>query len=87
MNRLGVAVIAAVLVLLGLSSVFVVNEGQSALLLQFGRIVRTDYQPGLHVKLPLVQQVVKFDKRILSLDARRSATSLPRRRASTSTST
>ncbi len=69
MNRLGVAVIAAVLVLLGLSSVFVVNEGQSALLLQFGRIVRTDYQPGLHVKLPLVQQVVKFDKRILSLDA------------------
>ena len=69
MNRLGVAVVAAVLVLLGMSSLFVVSEGQSALLLQFGRIVRTDYQPGLHVKLPLVQQVVKFDKRILSLDA------------------
>ena len=48
---------------------FVVNEGQSALLLQFGRIMRTDYQPGLHFKIPLVQQVVWFDERILSLDA------------------
>ncbi|MGH8159488.1 MAG: protease modulator HflC [Rhodanobacter sp.] len=63
------AIIAAVIVLLGLNSMFVVNEGQSALLLQFGRIVHTDYQPGLHFKLPLIQQVMHFDKRILSLDA------------------
>jgi membrane protease subunit HflC len=48
---------------------FVVSEGHSALLLQFGRIVRTDYQPGLYFKMPLVQQVMNFDKRILSLDA------------------
>ena len=70
MNRkIVLAAVAAVLVLLGFNSVFVVNEGQSALLLQFGRIMRTDYQPGLHFKIPLVQQVVRFDKRILSLDA------------------
>ncbi|WP_189440934.1 protease modulator HflC [Rhodanobacter panaciterrae] len=63
------AVIALLLILLGLNSMFVVREGHSALLLQFGRIVHTDYQPGLHFKLPLIQQVMDFDKRILSLDA------------------
>ena len=69
MMKLVSAIIAAVIVLLGLNSMFVVSEGQSALLLQFGRIVHTDYQPGLHFKLPLIQQVMHFDKRILSLDA------------------
>jgi len=39
------------------------------LLLQFGRIVRSDYKPGLHFKLPFVQEDVKFDKRILTLNA------------------
>jgi membrane protease subunit HflC len=63
------AVVAVLLILLGLNSMFVVSEGHSALLLQFGRIVRTDYQPGLYFKMPLIQQVMNFDKRILSLDA------------------
>ncbi|WP_407071429.1 MULTISPECIES: protease modulator HflC [unclassified Rhodanobacter] len=69
MMRIGSAIVALVIVLLGLNSMFVVGEGHSALLLQFGRIVRTDYQPGLHFKLPVMQQVMHFDKRILSLDA------------------
>ncbi len=68
-KKIVLAAVVAVLILLGLNSVFVVNEGQSALLLQFGRIMRTDYHPGLHFKIPLVQQVVRFDERILSLDA------------------
>ncbi|RCS30155.1 protease modulator HflC [Rhodanobacter denitrificans] len=69
MMRIGSVIVALVIVLLGLNSMFVVSEGHSALLLQFGRIVRTDYQPGLHFKLPVMQQVMHFDKRILSLDA------------------
>ncbi len=69
MIKIGSVIIAVILVLLGLNSMFVVNEGQNALLLQFGRIVRTDYKPGLHFKIPLVQQVMRFDNRILSLDA------------------
>ncbi|GGY21323.1 protein HflC [Rhodanobacter panaciterrae] len=69
MMKITSAVIALLLILLGLNSMFVVREGHSALLLQFGRIVHTDYQPGLHFKLPLIQQVMDFDKRILSLDA------------------
>lgn len=62
-------VLVALLFVLGWNSAFVVNEGQSALLLQFGRIVRTDYPPGLHFKVPLMQEVVRFDSRVLSLDA------------------
>jgi membrane protease subunit HflC len=69
MMKISSAIIAVVLLLLGLNSMFVVSEGHSALVLQFGRIVQTDYQPGLHFKLPVIQQVMHFDKRILSLDA------------------
>lgn len=68
MMKISSIVIAVVLILLGLNSMFVVREGHSALVLQFGRIVQTDYQPGLHFKLPVIQQVMHFDKRILSLD-------------------
>ena len=65
-----VIALAILLALAGYNSVFTVRQDQSALLLQFGRIVRSSYQPGLHFKVPFMQQVVKFDKRILTLDAR-----------------
>ena len=67
--KIAAGILAVVLVLLGFNSMYVVNEGQSALVLQFGRIVRTGDQPGLHFKLPLLQQVVHLDRRILTLDA------------------
>jgi membrane protease subunit HflC len=63
------AFVAILLVLLGANALFVVKEGESALLLQFGRIVGADYKPGLHFKLPFVQQALRFDQRILGLDA------------------
>ena len=63
------AFVAILLVLLGANSVFVVNEGQTALLLQFGRIVGKDYQPGIHFKLPFMQQALRFDARVLGLDS------------------
>lgn len=66
--KIAVSLLILLLVLLGVNSGFVVREGENALLLQFGRILRTDYQPGLHFKLPLLQQVVRFDNRVLSLD-------------------
>jgi membrane protease subunit HflC len=67
--RIVTAVIALVIVLIASSSAFVVSEGQTAILLQFGRIVETGFRPGLHFKLPLIQQVLRFDKRILTLDS------------------
>ncbi|MGA9342619.1 MAG: protease modulator HflC [Rhodanobacteraceae bacterium] len=63
------AVIAIVVVLLAANSMFVVSEGHAALVLQFGRIESTATEPGLYFKLPFLQQVVKFDTRILTLDA------------------
>jgi membrane protease subunit HflC len=62
------AMLAALALLLLLGSTFVVNESQSALVLNLGKIVRSDLKPGLHFKWPMVEDVRKFDRRILSLD-------------------
>jgi membrane protease subunit HflC len=62
-------VLIAVLALVGSSSLFVVQEQQLALLLRLGEIVDADFKPGLHFKVPVIQDVVKFDKRIQTLDA------------------
>ena len=51
-----------------LSSVFVVDEREKALVLQFGQIRQVKEEPGLGFKIPLIQDVVKYDDRILSLD-------------------
>ncbi len=60
--------IAAVLLALLFSSIFVVDERQKALVLQFGRVVAVKEEPGLAFKLPLIQDVVYYDDRILSRD-------------------
>jgi modulator of FtsH protease HflC len=62
-----VAVLAVLMVLW--SSVFFVDERELAIKFQFGEIIESDYQPGVHWKMPLVQNVRKFDKRILTIDA------------------
>ena len=63
-------IIALLVILLGSSSLFVVNETERAIKLQFGEIVDGDIAPGIHFKVPLVQKVKKFDARLLTLDAR-----------------
>ncbi|HLY47551.1 MAG TPA: protease modulator HflC [Stellaceae bacterium] len=71
MSRRLLAVIAAALVLAGivaLSSLFIVDQTEQALLLQFGRPVRVINLPGLEVKIPFVQNVVYFDKRLLDVE-------------------
>lgn len=52
------------------SSIYVIDEREVGIKLQFGEIVETDIQPGFHFKMPLVQNVKKFDARILTLDSR-----------------
>ncbi len=59
----GVVVVAAVM-----SSIFIVDEREKALVLQFGQIKSVKENPGLAFKLPLVQEVVFYDDRILALD-------------------
>src|SRR4249919_2154504 len=64
----GILIASLVVVILAMSSVFIVSEEQTAIVLNLGKIVRSDLQPGLHFKWPLVEEVRKFDRRILSLD-------------------
>jgi membrane protease subunit HflC len=60
-----------IIIVLGLvnASIFVVKETQRAVKLEFGRVVEVDVPPGLHFKIPVVNDVKKFDARILTLDA------------------
>lgn len=57
-----------VIAFLGLSSVFVVDEREKVLVLQFGQIKAVKEEPGLSFKIPFIQEVVRYDARILSLD-------------------
>jgi membrane protease subunit HflC len=60
-----VVVIAAIVVRM---SVFVVDEREHAIKFQFGEIIATGYEPGLHFKLPIAQNVVKYPDRILTYE-------------------
>ncbi|MBO6790256.1 MAG: protease modulator HflC [Dinoroseobacter sp.] len=60
--------IIVILGALGLSSIFIVDEREKALVLQFGQIADVKEDPGLAFKIPLIQEVVRYDDRILSLD-------------------
>ncbi len=62
--------IIAILIAAGLSSIFIVDEREKALVLQFGQIKEVIEEPGLAFKIPLIQEVVHYDDRILSLRCR-----------------
>ena len=61
-------IIVPLVALLTWASVFTVDERQEAILFQFGKIVEADYEPGLHFKIPFINNVRKFDNRILTID-------------------
>lgn len=70
-----IAIIVVVLVVLGLSSVYVVKEGERAILIQFGKVERDAetgeamvFEPGLHLKIPFIEQVKRLDARLQTLD-------------------
>ena len=62
-------IIVAIFLILN-STTFFVKETQRAMVFQLGEIKRDDLKPGLHFKLPLVNNVRKFDARILTMDAK-----------------
>ncbi len=72
MNRnflIGIGVAFGVLVLLAASALFTVHQTQQALVLQFGNPKRIIREPGLHVKLPFIQNAIFIDRRVLDYDA------------------
>lgn len=60
--------ILAVIVFVGLNSLYVVAQPEQAIVLQFGEPIRLVKEPGLKVKMPFIQNVVIYDTRLLNLD-------------------
>ncbi len=65
-----IMVVLAILFATVMSSVFTVTETERAITRRFGEIIKSDYSPGLHLKIPFVDNVTKFDARILTLNSR-----------------
>lgn len=67
--RSGVVLVIFSLVILNLTA-FTVNERELAIKLQVGEVVKSDYEPGLHFKIPFYQTIRKFPKRIMTINER-----------------
>ena len=63
-----ILIVVIILAVVGLSSIYIVDERERALVLRFGRVVDVKETPGLAFKLPLFDDVVRYDDRILSID-------------------
>lgn len=61
--------LALAAVLLLSNSLFIIKETERGVMLQFGEVVNPDIQPGLHLKIPFVNNVRKFDGRVLTVDS------------------
>jgi membrane protease subunit HflC len=64
-----VAVLVAALLIVGYSSLFTVYQTQQALVVRLGKVVRVVSEPGLHAKVPFIDNVISIDRRILDLEA------------------
>lgn len=64
-----VIVLLFILAMLASQSLFTVDQTEQAIVIQLGKPLEGVYDPGLHFKLPVIQQVVRFEKRILVYDA------------------
>ncbi|MDH3949277.1 MAG: protease modulator HflC [Gammaproteobacteria bacterium] len=72
MNQVKIIVVLMVgflLMVVGSSAFYSVNERQRAIITRFGKVQVSDDSPGLHVKMPFIEEVHYFDKRILTLDS------------------
>lgn len=69
-NKIILLGVLALCLLAGSQSFFIVHQTQKALVLQLGDPVDRVFGPGLHFKLPFIQNVVYFDSRMLDYDAR-----------------
>ncbi|MCK5925024.1 MAG: protease modulator HflC, partial [Methylococcales bacterium] len=60
-------VLCSVLFFVATSCVFTVSETEKAIKFKVGRIVKYDYKPGLYFKIPLINNIKKFDSRIQTM--------------------
>ena len=69
-GRFGVFVIVGLVIVVAGLSLFTVNERELAIKLRVGQVVTADYEPGLQWKIPIIETVRKFPKRILTISDR-----------------
>jgi membrane protease subunit HflC len=69
MSQNKILVSVGAILTIGMMCVFTVSETEKAIKFKFGEIVSADYNPGLHFKFPFINNVKKFDARILTLDS------------------
>lgn len=62
-------VIALLLVVVGFNTLYIIKETDRAVLLKFGEIVNPDIKPGLHIMIPVINKIRKFDGRVQTMDA------------------
>ena len=67
--RTGLMIAAVAVLLVVANSLFMVREYESGALFRLGAITRSDIPPGLHMKVPFIESVRRFDRRLLTLDA------------------
>jgi len=68
-RALVIGFVVVVTALLGMNSFFIVTEYERAVLLKFGKVERDNIAPGLHFKTPFIDDIRKFDARVLTIDA------------------
>ena len=68
-KQMWVGLLATVLLIVGSNSIYVIRETERGVLLKFGEVVNPNLMPGLHIKVPFVNNVRVFDGRILTVDS------------------
>ncbi len=63
------AVVAVLVLLVALDGFFIVHQTERAIVLRFGAVTRADVPAGFHFKIPFAEKAIKFDGRIITLDA------------------
>jgi modulator of FtsH protease HflC len=69
-NPVAILILLVTAILLGASMFFTVSEKEHAVLFRLGEIVQSDFKPGVHFKWPFINNVVKFDRRLIPLDSK-----------------
>jgi len=69
-KKILIPIAIALLALIVYASTFTVQQWETAIKLRLGEIVRSDYTPGLHFKVPVLNNIMRFDARIQTLDSR-----------------
>ena len=68
LSKISILVISGLVVLVS-SSLYVISEVERGVTLRFGEMVQADIKPGWHLKAPFIDNVRRFDARILTVDA------------------